>query len=405
MKYPVINGRSTAYPPNYGAHYPGGSEMVFFTDADFASAGVDELSIPNLPISVLSPTPITVRDEFFGMSVSSRRNDVLSGITATIVRSHDLGNGKGQWKRIEIGAGVFDWTEIDLWVETHYAAGRELMFTLFGTPQFYSARPSEAGIYGPYNLGLQAEPSDMTRWEAFCAAVATRYHGKIKYFEIWNEPNMNNNGTAVSGSHFFFSGTFAKLSEMVRRGSQAIKAVDPAAKIISPAITNWSATAGQSAENYFIGMMDAPDGASGKMKDWVDIIGVHLYLPSNNDTSKLARMIDRINAAKTTASVAGLPTWDTESAPIGIGGDVIDLSDMQAKQIIGRSMIIMAAKGIARTLYYQYDHSTMGIINRPKIIAYREWLIALLRSGKISNAYWFADGRVAYSSDTGLTII
>jgi hypothetical protein len=214
---------------------------------------------------------------------------------------------------------------------------------------------------------------------------------------------MSNNGTAVSGSHFFFSGTFAKLSEMVRRGSQAIKAVDPAAKIISPAITNWSATAGQSAENYFIGMMDAPDGASGKMKDWVDIIGVHLYLPATNDTSKLARMIDRINAAKMAASVAGLPTWDTESAPIG--GDVIGLTDAQAMRVIGRSMIIMAAKGIARTHYYQYDHSTMGIINRPEIVAYREWLISQLRSGKILNAYGFADGRVAYSSDTGLTII
>ena len=33
---------------------------------------------------------------------------------------------------------------------------------------------------------------------------------------------------------FYFTGTFAKLSEMVRRGNQAIKAVDPTAKIICP---------------------------------------------------------------------------------------------------------------------------------------------------------------------------
>lgn len=403
MKYPVINGRSAAYPVNYGAHYGGGSDMVFFTDADFASPGVDELSIPNLAINVLSPTPIAVRDEFFGMSVMLRRNDVLPGLTATTVRSHDLGNGKGRWQKIEISPGVFDWSDVDLWVDKHHAAGREFIFTLFGTPRFYSARPSEIGIYGPVNFGLQAEPSDMTKWDAFCAAVAARYRGKIKYFEIWNEPNMNNNGTGASGSHFFFSGTFAKLSEMVRRANQTIKAIDPTAKIISPAITNWSATAGQSAENYFVGMMEAPDGAGGKMKDWVDIVGVHLYLPFRNDTTKLAGMIDRISAAKTATSLSGLQTWDTESAPIG--GDVIDLTDAQAIRVIGRSMITMAAKGIARTSYYQYDHATMGIINRPEIIAYRERLISLLRSGKILNAYAFVDGRVVYSSDTGLTII
>jgi hypothetical protein len=403
MKSPVINGRSVTYPVNYGAHYAGGSEMVFFTDADFASPGVAELSIPNLPITVLSAAPITVREEFFGMSVKSRQNDRLPGITATTVRSHDLANAKGQWRRIETSAGVFDWSEIDSWVDTHYAAGREMLFTLFGTPRFYSARSSEIGIYGPNNLGLQAEPFDLTKWDAFCAAVAARYRGKIRYFEIWNEPNMSNNGTATSGTGFFFSGTFAKLSEMARRASQAIKAIDPMAKIISPAITNWSGTPGQSAENYFLGMMDAPDGAAGKMKDWIDIVGVHLYLPSNNDTSKLASIIDRINAAKTTALVAELPIWDTESAPIG--GDVIGLTDEQAMRVIGRSMIIMAAKGIARTAYYQYDHGTMGIISRPEILAYRERLISLLKNGNILNAYAFADGRIAYSSNTGLTII
>ena len=57
------------------------------------------------------------------------------------------------------------------------------------------------------------------------------------------------------------------------------------------------------------------------MKDWVDIIGVHLYLPYPNKVQDIAGVIDRINAAKTTAGVSGLPTWDTESAPIGIGGD------------------------------------------------------------------------------------
>ena len=51
------------------------------------------------------------------------------------------------------------------------------------------------------------------------------------------------------------------------------------------------------------------------MKDWVDIIGVHLYLPIQL-AQRLGRMIDRINAAKAAAGVSALETWDTESAPL-----------------------------------------------------------------------------------------
>jgi hypothetical protein len=259
------------------------------------------------------------------------------------------------------------------------------------------------GAFGSGYPGLHAEPANMADWDAFCTAVAMRYLGKIQYYEVWNEPNYQNNGATITGSNFYFSGTFAKLAEMVRRASQAIKAVDPAAKIICPATTTWSASAGQSAETYFIGMMSANDGAGKTMMDWVDIIGVHLYLPGQNKTQDLAGMIDRINAAKAVAGVSDKETWDTESAPIG--GDVISLSDAQAQQIIARMLITMAAKGIARTLYYQYDHGTMGILNRPQIAAYREQIVSLLRSGIVLSVSRFTDGRVACYTDFGVTII
>lgn len=401
--YVIADGVSSSYPlKNYGAHFTG-SRATFCIDPDFAALDSNVLAIPNLPIRAISTSPVSVGEGFFGMTVQKRENDLLTGLTAKIVRSHDIAKGKGRWKFIQPTATYWDWADVDSWVNTHYKAGREMVFTLFGTPVWASARPTEQGAYGPGNLGLQAEPANMADWNSFCTAVATRYRGKIKYYEVWNEPNYNNNGITTTSPYFYFSGTFAKLSEMVRRASQAIKSVDPTAKIISPSATTWSATAGQSAENYFVGMMAAGDGASGTMKDWVDIIGVHLYLPGNNKTQDLAGMIDRLNAAKITAGVSGKETWDTESAPIG--GEVINLTDTQANKIIARSMIIMAAKGVTRTIFYQYDSDTMGFINRPQIAAYREQIIALLRSGNILTVSGFTDGRVAYYTNSGLTII
>jgi hypothetical protein len=401
--YVITAGRSSAYPvDHYGAHFTG-SRATFCLPADFAGLDANVLAIPDLPITVLSASPVTVKEEFFGISVQNRVNDALVGVTAKTVRSHDMKSGTGMWKYIETSKGVFDWSNLDSWVSTHHASGRDLVFTLFGTPTWASARPSEVGAYGSTYLGVSAEPSDMADWDAFCTAVATRYLGKIKYYEVWNEPNLNNNGTTTSGSNFYFSGTFAKLSEMVRRANQAIKAVDPTAKIICPPITVWSATAGQSAETYFTGMMAASDGATGTMADWVDIIGVHLYLPGSNKVQDLAGIIDRVNAAMTTAVVTGKEIWDTESAPIG--EDVSALTDTEAKQIIARTLLTKAAKGIARTIYYQYDHGTMGFISRPQITAYREWITGLLKGGTIRTVSRFTDGRVAYYTDFGLTII
>ena len=279
--YVITNGVSSGYPAvHYGAHFIG-ARATFCEPADFAGLSANVLAIPNLPITVLSASPVTVPVAFFGMHVQKRTNDGLAGVSAKTIRSHDAGL---RWNQIETSAGVFSWAAMDSWVNTHYAAGRDLVFVLFGTPSFYSARSSEIGAYGAGSPGIQAEPSDMTKWDAFCTAVATRYISKIKYYEVWNEPNLGNNGTTTSGSSFFFSGTFAKLSEMVRRANQAIKAVDPTAKILSPAVQGWAATSGTS-DTYFTGMMSASDGATGTMKDWIDIVAVHLYLPSPNKTA------------------------------------------------------------------------------------------------------------------------
>lgn len=409
--YVITNGRSSAYPLNhYGAQFTG-SRATFCLDADLVS-GLDAntQAIPGLSVSALTSSIITVPDTFFGAHVYSRSNDALVGVTAKTIRSHDMENGKGRWQFIQPTATTWDWADLDSWVNAHYAAGRDLVFTLYGTPSWASARSTERNAYSDqpgdssqYNRGIAAEPADLTKWDAYCTAVAQRYLGKIKYYEVWNEPNWHNDGTGPgTNTDCYFTGTFAVLAQMVRRANQAIKAVDPTAKIICPPLTAWVATAGGTAETYFTGMMSASDGATGIMKNWIDVVGVHLYI-AGNDTSKMSGMIDRVKAAMTTAGISGKEIWDTESSPIA--PDLTSMLDVRAQAIIGRSMIIQAAKGISRTIYYQYDNSSTGIINRPSIWAYREAACSSLKNSVVLNAYNFTDGRVAYSTSTGVSVI
>lgn len=401
--YVISGGRSSSYPSqHYGGHFTG-NRATFCEEGDFASLDSNVLAIPTLSVTTLSATPVRVLPNFFGLHIKKRTHDSLVDISFGTVRSHDNENGKFRWQHIEPSDNVWDFAAVDSWVDAHYKAGKDLVFTLFGTPAWASARPTEQGIYGEFNKGLQAEPdpTKMDRWDRFCAKVAARYAGKIKYYEVWNEPNYNNNGTTTThATEFFFSGTFAKLSEMARRANQSIKAVDPTAKIIAPPVMNWNVLPGQSAETYFTGMLAASDGATGTMKDWVDILGVHLYVSGNSITS-IPLMIDRINAAKVTAGVTSKEVWDTESAPFA--PDIIDMASYKANLYMARFMLVTASLGIARTIYYQYDHDTMGL-GSSSSMGIREQIRARLIDGSIQSSHILNDGRVVCYTNTGLII-
>jgi hypothetical protein len=415
--YVITGGRSSAYPAvHYGAHFTG-TRATFCEPADFAGLDANVLAIPNLNITVLSASPVTVPQEFFGTHVYYRANDSSLQTTYRTIRIHDMQGGKARWQFIQPAddpdTDNWDWTDLDLLVNTHHAAGRDLIFQLFGTPAWASARPTERNAYSDqpgsgieFNRGIGAEPADMADWDAFCTAVATRYAGKIRYYEVWNEVNYQNNGTAATGTAAYFTGSYAKLAEMVRRANQAIKAADPTAKIICPNTQGWTTTSGAT-DTYFTGMMSASTGdGSTTMKDWVDIIGVHLYLPTSNKVQDLAGMIDRINASKTTAGVSALPTWDTESSMISSQASAY--SDAKVCRHIGRFMLTAAAKGIERSNWYQWDRDELdgyGFKNRPVVVAFHEAMRALLMSGTILTVSRFADGRVGYYTSHGLTVI
>lgn len=394
-----------AFPAeHYGAHFVG-TRATFCLPADLANMDANVLAIPGLGVRQLTTSPVTVDPSFFGMGIQNRRNDAVGDISFYSIRSHDIEGAKSFWFRMEPSDNTWDFSGVDDWVNAHYQAGRDLVFVLYGTPTWASSNPTQEGASGAGAKGAQAIPTDMTKWDRFCTKVATRYLGKIKYYEVWNEPNLNADGLGgVDGTTFFFSGTFAQLSQLVRRANQAIKAVDPTAKIVSPAITQWSTSSGGDAEDYFIAMMNASSGDAGNtpMKDWIDIVGVHLYGWERNGAN-VAGMIDRINAAKSTIGISSKETWDTESAPIFPFAS--DFTDDELSRLISRAWITMAACGIKRTFWYQYDGGDMYIMGRPHPIARVNALQSLLTSGQITAAAKFTDGRIAYTTAEGLTII
>jgi aryl-phospho-beta-D-glucosidase BglC (GH1 family) len=85
-----------------------------------------------------------------------------------------------------------------------------------GTPDW--ARPADSSFTHP--------PTNVADFANFMTQLATRYKGQVAAYEIWNEPNLNYEWGEQTPDP-------AAYTELLKAAYTAVKAVDPAAKVIS----------------------------------------------------------------------------------------------------------------------------------------------------------------------------
>jgi len=84
-----------------------------------------------------------------------------------------------EWLSVEKTQGVFDWSEVDAAVNSDLDAGLNIMLSVQHAPVFYRSPAS----------GLM--PTDPSTFQTFMQSMASRYVGKVKAYEIWNEENLD----------------------------------------------------------------------------------------------------------------------------------------------------------------------------------------------------------------------
>ncbi len=70
-------------------------------------------------------------------------------------------------------------------------------------------------------------PKDFTAWAEFLRQLASRYRGRVQWYELGNEPGY--------ASAFWGSGSPQEFAQMLQYGYEAVKTADPAAKVLSGA--------------------------------------------------------------------------------------------------------------------------------------------------------------------------
>ncbi|MEA3341178.1 MAG: hypothetical protein U9R15_14540, partial [Chloroflexota bacterium] len=97
------------------------------------------------------------------------------------------------WEDIEIhGQGDFEdrrhephrsaWEKYDNIVGLAEQYGLEIVPRLSNPPAWSRAAGDDAGTYAP--------PDDLADWGDYVAAVVSRYRGRVRYYQLWNEPNI-----------------------------------------------------------------------------------------------------------------------------------------------------------------------------------------------------------------------
>ncbi|MBO5224491.1 MAG: beta-galactosidase [Clostridia bacterium] len=152
----------------------------------------------------------------------SKTYDKLGELGAKYVR---LQSG---WARTEKQENVYDFLWLDEIVDNLIARGMEPWICMCYGNGLYTEKANE--IFGCVGVPPIFSEREKNAWANYCKATAKHFEGRVKMYEVWNEPDGNwcwKHG--ASGKEY---------GEFVIATSKAIKSVVPSAKILAGSIAN-----------------------------------------------------------------------------------------------------------------------------------------------------------------------
>jgi len=243
------------------------------------------------------------------------------------------------WTSLEPVQGVWNWQPLDLWVAAAEQHGvKDILLTLGQTPAWASSNPDEVNYIG---AGAPAPPTDNQNWRDYITAVAERYKGRIRYYEIWNEPNIPT----------YYTGTVAELAELTAEAYAILKSADPGNTVLSAAPS--------AAPGYLEQMLQAGIAQN------VDMIAYHFY-----ETPPEAAAADLANVSLVMAAngVGSMPVWATE----GAAGDDTTQPEALAAAYLVRKYLVHLAFGSVRFNWYAWGKATTFCVgteeNDPRVL-------------------------------------
>ncbi|MBE7047438.1 MAG: hypothetical protein E7396_08535 [Ruminococcaceae bacterium] len=175
------------------------------------------------------------------------------------------------WAKCEKEKGVYDFTWLDDMVDNLCDMGIEPWFNVgFGNPLYMKEVPNPTAVgCVPTLYGEEATEA----WISFVKEVAKRYIGKVRDYEIWNEPNL---------LHFWYPGkpSGEEYARLIKITGKAIREVNPHARI-------GGCTCSDNITEYFT---FADDMTKNLTESDIDFFSLHLYTKHPDEENSYQRI-------------------------------------------------------------------------------------------------------------------
>lgn len=272
--------------------------------------------------------------------------------------------GGSDWALVNTAQDVYDWTSLDQRLSDAKLHNVDVLYDMGMTPVWAQCGASTASscvqspgcaggnwgggdgqCYWPGDLNADGSGTNQ-HWKDWVTALAKHSlnngNARIKYYEIWNEPNING----------YWRGTTAQLVRMAQDAACIIKgvgpgctktAIDPNAMILTPS----PALGGGAINTWLTDYL----GAGGAQIS--DIVAFHGY--NGTDAEKITSLVANLrDGALTTYALLNKPLFDDE---FSWGTAVFPDPDEQAG-FVGRSMLLHWSSGVSRVYWYAWEDTT-----------------------------------------------
>ena len=179
-----------------------------------STAGGSSSTTATDPITIARQTAAST---FFGLTVLNYQN-VTPQLTFGTARTWDAWPAL-DWAEANPAAGQYNFAPLNAYIAMNLSENRQIVYTFGRTPQWASTKPNAAG---PYGAGQCAAPI-LSAWDQYIAAVVKNAAGRIKYWELWNEPDQ-----------ITYCGDISSMVTMAQHAYAIIKSIDPSATVLSP---------------------------------------------------------------------------------------------------------------------------------------------------------------------------
>jgi hypothetical protein len=338
------------------------------------------------------------------------------------------------WPQLETASGVYSWSALDKIVSVAQAHGvPDILYTISKVPSWNSSNPLDTKCsFAPGACDPNASDAEFI---AFVNALTQRYCGRIKYYEVWNEPN-NINGTDWNASIPLFvtylKDAYAAIHNTANCACTGTTCSPGMAggtnpnTVLMPSLADLGGShAGKHAEvSWFLNFLAA--GAA----NYFDIANLHSYrgTPGGYTVVGLEQFIPDVAAFKQVLDDNNLQAkrvWNTE---MDWGNADLIKDEPTRNTWIARFVLLHWALGFRRAIWYAYSSSSFGAIppGSTEVTAYAQvqkwmlgaveqnctqyensnWICSFTRispSGYQAQAVWNATGSGTYVVPKGIT--